>query len=120
MRPRDELPSKPEKRCHCVNDAARIKLINIASSGAPDLASTGARKRRQMSLRLRGPCKCVEVQVYSLQEAREPLQKEMLLVLLANGLLQMLLEPCELCRCRDGVGFPGGIETRESDCWGDY
>ena len=49
MNPRDELPSKPEKRCHCVNDAARIKLINIASSGAPDLASTGARKRRQMS-----------------------------------------------------------------------
>ena len=53
----------------------------------------------------------MEVQVYSLQEAREPHQKEMVLVLLANGLLQMLLEPCELCRRRDGVGFPGGIET---------
>src|SRR5207302_5719200 len=70
-----------------------------------------SQEKTDVSLRLRDPCKCVEVQVYSLQEAREPHQKEMLLVLLANGLLQMLLEPCELCRRRDGVGFPGGIET---------
>src|SRR5260221_12866775 len=79
--------------------------------------STGPTKHRcsqektDVSLRLKGPCKCTEVQVYSLQEARKPLQEEMLLALLVNGLLKVLLEPCEHCRSRDGVGFPGGIET---------
>ena len=50
-----------------------------------------------------------------MQEAREPLQEEMLLVLLAGGLLPVLLEPCEFRHRRDGVGFPGGIETGISE-----
>src|SRR5947209_5464686 len=71
-----------------------------------------SQEKTDVSLRLRGPCKCVEVQVYSLQEAREPHQKEMVLVLLANGLLQMLLEPCELCRVATGSASRAGLRPQ--------